>query len=935
MSVLVTVHEIPSCCPESSLMQKNIMKSPSVAPAVRVSLLLPVFLASAALRADYPSVVQADRPDAYYRLNDSAVRTKVNVNSGSLGASANATHDLPTGVVRSVPGAIVGDSDRSAFFDFSTRTSIPFNPAINLPADQPFTVEAWFLPSSDQSATGMSPVANRWTQGGPRQGWVMFQRRPSADNTSSEGGIGWNFRMYSGVDTSTALDVTSDVPYTMGKWQHVVVVYDPVGNAGVGSTLKMYIDGVLAKTSEWTNDSKPGYGPCTADHDPAQAVNGQPGLALGNYNNGNGNASNLGAVNPWFGAVDEFAFYPTKLTEAQILAHYQSGTNATRSTSYSSLVQSHAPSVYLRLNEVAPDSGGVVNVGDLRKAANGVYSSEVRYSAPGALAGSPGDRSVIFHSRNGNATASIPYSEANNPDAGVPFTLEAWLKPMRDRQGGQAPIANRMVGGTGRTGWVLFQRNPNSSYPSSEGLGWNFRMYSGNGTSGQDVLTGTDYTVGRWQHLVVTWQPQVDNGDPGGNGNHQFQGILTAYVDGVEVAKNENALYAANRAIPEDGQGKPPGTPSDIGIGGYNAASGLGSNAYEGGVDELAIYNNYVLKPEQILAHYQAGTNARPEVSYETLVYTAAFDANNTPDQTRERATLPATYLRFNEPAPAPIANSGSLGSVADGSVVNGTNDAAGPVTTGITAPNAAVTVGAANFVALNSPAALDIVGQVAIEAWIKPNAEQGAISRIVSHGPAIQSDFDAALLGITLAGSLLSPNEVSLRIEGGSEYVVGSIDDAGFHGTRASVGSDLGSGQWVHLVGTYDGTTWRLYRNGTQIASTADAKGAVSTPDGEWAIGSMGSGWADNFSGSIDEVAIYKRSLSAAQVKAHYDAATASAVSNLSFARTASGLRLTWTGGTLQQSDTFNGSYSDVAGSASPFDVSASAAAKFYRLRQ
>ena len=51
--------------------------------------------------------------------------------------------------------------------------------------------------------------------------------------------------------------------------------------------------------------------------------------------------------------------------------------------------------------------------------------------------------------------------------------------------------------------------------------------------------------------------------------------------------------------------------------------------------------------------------------------------------------------------------------------------------------------------------------------------------------------------------------------------------------------------------------------------------------------------------------------------------------------ARTASGLRLTWTGGTLQQSDTFNGSYSDVAGSASPFEVSASAAAKFYRLRQ
>lgn len=911
------------------------MKQSSRNRHLRSAAVLPLFLAAAALQADYPSTVLSDNPDAFYRLNDSAVRTPLNLNSGSLGAAGNATNDLPTGFVRSIPGAIVGDPSRSSFFDFTTRTEIPFNAALNRPADQPFTVEAWFLPSSDQSATGMSPLANRWTQGGPRQGWVMFQRRPSADNTSSESGLGWNFRMYSGVDTSTALDVQSAVPFQLGKWQHMVVVYDPVGNAGVGTTLSMYIDGVLANTATWTNESKPGYGPCTDDHDPSEAVNGQPALALGNYNNSNGNASNLGAANPWFGGIDEFAYYPSKLTEAQILAHYQNGTNANRSTPYATLIQSHAPSVHLRLGEVAPGSEGLINVGDMRKAGDGTYTSEVRYSAPGALAGSPGDRSVVFHSRNGSASASIPFSEANNPDAGVPFTFETWLKPTRDAQGGQCPVNNRMVGGTGRTGWVIFQRNPNLSYPSSEGHGWNFRMYSGNGGSGQDVVTGTDYEVGRWQHLVVTWEPQVDNGDPGGNGNHQFQGILTAYVNGVEVAKNENALYAANRAVPEEGQGRPLGVPADIGIGAYNIASGVGANPFEGGVDELAIYNNYILKPEQILAHYQAGTNARPEVSYETLVYTAAFDATNPPDQTRERATLPATYLRFSEAAPAPAANMGSVGAAADGSIVAGINDAVGPVGPGLAAGNTAVTVGPRNFVSLNNPAALNIAGQITLEAWIKPDATQGTLSRIVSHGPAIQSSFDVAASGITLAGSLLSPNQVSLYIEDGSEYFVGSVDETGFHGTGAPVGTDLGSGQWIHLVGTYDGTTWRLYRNGTQIGSTADAKGAVASPDGDWAIGSTGSGWAENFSGGIDEVAIYKKSLTAAQVKAHYDAATAAAVSSLSFARTASGLRLSWTGGTLQESATYNTGFTDVAGSSSPLEVPATGVAKFYRLRQ
>ena len=826
-------------------------------------------LAHVGVRADYPSAVLSDGPAAYYRLNDSQTRSAININSGSLGAAANATNDLPTGVVKSVPGAIVGDPSRASFFDFTTRTEIPFNSAINRPADQPFTVEAWFLPSSDQSGSGMAPIANRWTQGGPRQGWVMFQRRPSADNTSGESGIGWNFRMYSGVDTSTALDVTSGKPFVLGKWTHMVVVYEPVGKAGVGTKLSMYIDGELANTAEWTNDSKPAYAPVTDDHDPAQAINGQPMLALGNYNNSNG------SLNPWFGAVDEFAFYPAKLSAEQIKAHYQNGTNPSRTTAYATLVKSDNPSVYLRLGEVAPGSEGLVNVGDLRKAGDGTYTSEIRKAAGGALAGSSGDTTVMYHSRNGYASASVPFNEGFNPDSGVPFTFETWLKPLRDKQGGQCPINNRMVGGTGRTGWVIFQRNPNTTYPASEGHGWNFRMYTGNGGSGQDVVTDTDYEVGRWQHLVVTWEPQTDNGDPAGNGNHQYQGILTAYVDGKQVARNENVLYAANRAVPEAGQGKPLGVPADLGIGAYNQASGIGSNPFEGGVDEVAFYNNYVLKPEQITAHYEAGKNRNPATPYESLVYTAAFDVNN-PDQTRERVTVPSLYLRANEAPDSGAENSGSAGGLADGIRVNGANATTGVTGPGFLGDNAAVAIGDRNFVALNNPSSLNFAGQISVEAWVNPAGTQADVARIISHGPSIQSDFtDPVAAGITLAGSLVSPNEVSLRIEGGTEYVLGSTDSTGFHGVRAPVGADLGADKWVHLVGVYDGTTWRLYRNGVQLASQADAVGAVTVPDGCWAIGSTGLGWADNFTGSVDEVAIYGKALTAGQVKAHYDAAT------------------------------------------------------------
>src|SRR5271155_4592722 len=80
-------------------------------------------LANSPVRADYQSTVLADGPKAYYRFNDSTNRNLINVNSGSLGAAGNASNDLAFvtgGVVHPFPGAIVGDHDRSEFFDFTT-----------------------------------------------------------------------------------------------------------------------------------------------------------------------------------------------------------------------------------------------------------------------------------------------------------------------------------------------------------------------------------------------------------------------------------------------------------------------------------------------------------------------------------------------------------------------------------------------------------------------------------------------------------------------------------------------------------------------------------------------------------------------------------------------------------------------------------------------
>jgi hypothetical protein len=138
-------------------------------------------------------------------------------------------------------------------------------------------------------------------------------------------------------------------------------------------------------------------------------------------------------------------------------------------------------------------------------------------------------------------------------------------------------------------------------------------------------------------------------------------------------------------------------------------------------------------------------------------------------------------------------------------------------------------------------------------------------------------------------------------------------------------------------LTGTYDGTTWRLYRNGAEIASAAAPGTALATTSGDWAIGSTGNGWEGLFNGAVDEVAIYDKALSAARIQAQYTTGVSGAVVTpltVGIARNGSNATLTWSSGTLQQSDAFNGTYTDVPNATSPLTVTPSGSGKFYKLR-
>src|SRR5680860_48386 len=82
-----------------------------------------------------------------------------------------------------------------------------------------------------------------------------------------------------------------------------------------------------------------------------------------------------------------------------------------------------------------------------------------------------------------------------------------------------------------------------------------------------------------------------------------------------------------------------------------------------------------------------------------------------------------------------------------------------------------------------------------------------------------------------------------------------------------AGIGPALAAGTWTHLATTYDNAWLRLYRNGVQVAQTASS-GAIQASALPLRIGGNAV-WGEYTDGRIDEVRIYNRALSGAEIAA------------------------------------------------------------------
>jgi hypothetical protein len=156
---------------------------------------------------------------------------------------------------------------------------------------------------------------------------------------------------------------------------------------------------------------------------------------------------------------------------------------------------------------------------------------------------------------------------------------------------------------------------------------------------------------------------------------------------------------------------------------------------------------------------------------------------------------------------------------------------------------------GSTNVVQIAASASLTLGSTMTVSAWVQPTVDQ------VSWRAIVQKQVDAFFLHASSDGPL--------RPAAGG--IFGGIDN------YRSAPSAIPINVWTHLAMTYDGTTLRLYVDGSEVASRLAGGAIQSTPNPLW-IGN--NSYGENFIGLIDEVRVYNRALT--QVEIQSDMATA-----------------------------------------------------------
>jgi hypothetical protein len=166
---------------------------------------------------------------------------------------------------------------------------------------------------------------------------------------------------------------------------------------------------------------------------------------------------------------------------------------------------------------------------------------------------------------------------------------------------------------------------------------------------------------------------------------------------------------------------------------------------------------------------------------------------------------------------------------------------------------------GTSDYITLSHPTALNATTTFTLSAWINASSSVAG-SGIISEAFAGGGDRVQYTLGFGADDG--TDNKLQVGFYDGSGWAVAE-DSTAFTSTNT----------WVHVEGTWDGTTLKLYKDGVLVATNVPSR-STATDTEDIRIGSRHdtAGTVDFFPGTIDDVRIYNYTRSAAQVAWEYN---------------------------------------------------------------
>jgi outer membrane protein assembly factor BamB len=462
------------------------------------------------------------------------------------------------------------------------------------------------------------------------------------------------------------------------------------------------------------------------------------------------------------------------------------------------------------------DDTGAVAADSSGNGYNGTVGISVQESTPGLIAGS--DTAMVFP---GTATAagivSFPEIKAMEPTTNV--SLETWLQFAKVPKVYTAAVA--YGSDRGNAPFDLFFQSGGTVVAQF------------NTTAGVLQVKGpTPLAVNTTYHIVSTYNGTTANLYVNGVlvATGTKSGTLTGYIAKYGFAIGDDAAFA--------------------------------DPAFSGTLDEVAIYANQALTATQVANHYNAGTTGAtpspsptPTTPPPTPTPTAMPTGNG---------NYPTVILGDGPTAYYHLDDTGTIAADASGNGLNGsigssvTTGAAGLLPaytdTAMSFPGSATTAGTVSVPATSK---LQPASAVSLEAWLQFSSTPATYTFAVGYG----SDSSYAPYGLFFRAS--------------GQILAQFYTTAGVLEVGSTI--KLSPNTPYHVVGTYDGTTGRLYINGVQNA-TATISGTFKGYQSQYGFTiADDAGHSDPaFKGTIDEVAVYAgKVLTAAQVQNHYVAGT------------------------------------------------------------